>query len=79
MHVHFGEINGAFGFVYFTSYMSYFSKKFTETATPRLAYLSVCQQFKSWAMYSVGEAVKKGVLQALLVGMLHVKTSWSRI
>lgn len=55
------------------------SAKNLETATPRLAYLSVCQQFKSWAMYSVGEAVKKGVLQALLVGMLHVKTSWSRI
>ena len=68
MHVHFGEINGAFRFVYFTSYMSYFNKKFTETATLRSAYLSVCQQFQSWAMYSVGEAVKKGVLQALLVG-----------
>ena len=60
MHVHFGEINGAFRFVYFTSYMSYFNKKFTETATLRSAYLSVCQQFQSWAMSSVGEAVKKG-------------------
>lgn len=68
MHVHFGEINGAFRFVYFTSYVSYFNKKFTETTTLRWAYLSVCQQFQSWAVYSVGEAVKKGVLQALLAG-----------
>ena len=48
--------------------MSYFSKKFTETATLRWAYLGVCQQFQRWAMYLVAEAVKKGVLQALLAG-----------
>ena len=51
--------------------MSYFSKKFTETATLRWAYLGVCQQFQRWAMYLVAEAVKKGVLQALLAGMLR--------